>query len=349
MGPCRRDGRPAHHADAATGPAQGPVEDHLRGACRRRAHAGAHHPGVAGVSRRLDLRRGVRRRLDHGRLPPVRPAVGRRAGLVWPDEPTDPLWRGSDEPRQLFHDEPRRRGRDDARHPRMRQCADWPGGGGGAHRPRRHRRGGVRRQPDHAPPAAGHRPGGAGRRAVRAGDLRRDDAVGARDRRRDAPRCAGVHPALHRGPCRRRLRRRGAVGKPAPAGGDDAGGGRGHQRRDPAGRQSAGSGLLLAHRPRLRGRADRLRSARGARRHRAGAHRPRDEGAALSRDRLRAVVRRARLRGGGRAAGRDRHLRLGHHRGDRRDAHGGAGGRRRRHRLGGADRIGALLRGRAHP
>ena len=52
--------------------------------------------------------------------------------------------------------------------------------------------------------------------------------------------------------------------------------------------------LLLAHRPRLRGRADLLRPARRARRHRAGRDRPRHQGAAVPRHRVRPLVRRSR-------------------------------------------------------
>jgi hypothetical protein len=47
-----------------------------------------------------------------------------------------------------------------------------------------------------------------------------------------------------------------------------------HQCRDPAGRHRGRAGLFLAHRPRLRGRADQLRPARRPRRHRTGRDRP---------------------------------------------------------------------------
>jgi uncharacterized 2Fe-2S/4Fe-4S cluster protein (DUF4445 family) len=49
----------------------------------------------------------------------------------------------------------------------------------------------------------------------------------------------------------------------------------------------ARAGLFLAHRPGLRGRADLVRPARRARRHRADRDRPRHQGAALPRHRLR--------------------------------------------------------------
>ena len=67
-------------------------------------------------------------------------------------------------------------------------------------------------------------------------------------------------------------------------------------------------------------------------RDRARAHRPRDAGAALQGDRLRSVVRRAGLCGGGRDARRHRRLRLRHHRGDRRDVLAGIIGAGRRDR-----------------
>jgi hypothetical protein len=58
-----------------------------------------------------------------------------------------------------------------------------------------------------------------------------------------------------------------------------------------------------------------LGPARRARRHRAGGDRPRHQGAALPRDRLRPVVGRPRLCRGDRQDRRHRHLRVGHHRG----------------------------------
>ena len=66
-------------------------------------------------------------------------------------------------------------------------------------RPARRAGAGVRRQPDHAPPAARHRPGRAGRGAVRARDRQRARAAGARARpARRQPGRAGLRPALHR-------------------------------------------------------------------------------------------------------------------------------------------------------
>ena len=62
---------------------------------------------LAGL-RRPRLRPRDRRRLDHDRRPSVRSAQRRGAGLGRPDEPADPLRRGSDEPGLLCDDEPGR-------------------------------------------------------------------------------------------------------------------------------------------------------------------------------------------------------------------------------------------------
>ena len=129
----------------------------------------------------------------------------------------------------------------------------------------------------------------------------------------------GLHPALHRRPCGCRLCGRRAVGDALAERGDHARRRRRHQRRDRAGQQGPAARLLVAHRPRVRGCADRQRPARGAGGDRAGADRRGHAGAALQGDRLRAVVRRAGLRRGDRAYGRHRHLRLGDHRGAGRD------------------------------
>ena len=69
-----------------------------------------------------------------------------------------------------------------------------------------------------------------------------------------------------------------------------------HQRRDRVRQSRAAVRLLIADRPRVRGRADLLRPARGAGRDRARAHRPRDARAQVQGDRLRSVVGRAGLR-----------------------------------------------------
>ena len=118
-----------------------------------------------------------------------------------------------------------------------------------------------------------------------------------------------------------------------------------HQRRDPARQPRPRPRLLLAHRPRLRGRADLLRPARRPRRHRARRDRPRDQGAPLPRHRQRALVRRPGLR----RHRRHRHLRLRHHRGHRRDARRRPRRRLRPHRLRRADRHRPLRPPRPHP
>ena len=62
------------------------------------------------------------------------------------------------------------------------------------------------------------------------------------------------------------------------------------------GNQPTPGGLLQPDGPRVRGRADQLRSARGAGRDRARAHRPRDARATLQSHRFRPLVRRCGLR-----------------------------------------------------
>ncbi len=108
-------GARAHHwgpADAAPG-AEGAPRRRVGGDRRRlyrpRPLDRADRAGLARLPRGHALRRRVRRRLDHDRLPPGRPAGGQGAGLGGPDEPADPLRRGPDEPGLLRHDEPRRR------------------------------------------------------------------------------------------------------------------------------------------------------------------------------------------------------------------------------------------------
>ena len=92
-----------------------------------------------------------------------------------------------------------------------------------------------------------------------------------------------------------------------------------HQRRDRARRPRPPVRRVEPDRSGVRGGPDQLRPAGDGRRHRAGAHRPGDARAAVQGDRLRRVVRRARLRRGHRDHRRDRRLRLGHHRRHRRD------------------------------
>ena len=114
-------------------------------------------------------------------------------------------------------------------HPEGAQ-ADDGGGARGAQRTRhaglagrrggngRDPRGRLRRQPDHAPPAARDRSGRARRRAVRALRRRGADHQGRRTGPAAAPECARLRAALHRRPRRRRHRGRHArrTSRPAP-------------------------------------------------------------------------------------------------------------------------------------
>jgi hypothetical protein len=84
-----------------------------------------------------------------------------------------------------------------------------------------------------------------------------------------------------------RMPRRDAVGRPIPAGQDDAAGRCRHQCRDRARQQQPRRRRLVADRAGLRGRGNLLRPARRARRDRARAHRSRNAGAALPRHRRR--------------------------------------------------------------
>ena len=184
-------------------------------------------------------------------------------------------------------------------------------------------RGDDRRQPDHASSVPRPRSDRARRRAVRADDRRRLRNARERLRPRHRARRLRLRAALHRRPRRRRRRRRGARRGALFERRTDADRRRRHQRRDRVRQQTRPARLLFADRPRLRGRADLLRPARGAGRDRARAHRPPDARAALQGDRLRPVVGRARLSRGDQDDRRHWDLRLGHHRGDRRDVSGG--------------------------
>ncbi len=175
-------------------------------------------------------------------------------------------------------------------------------GARGAQRPRRGRRqecrrlargypgGHAGRQPDHASSAARHRPGRARRRTVCARHRSLVDAAGECARLEIASQRARLCSAVHRRPRRGRRRGRGAFGAARPWPGNDAAGRCRHQRGDRARQPSQAGRLLQPHGSCLRGRADQLRAARGARSDRAGAHRPRDSRAALQGDRLGSVV-----------------------------------------------------------
>ena len=72
----------------------------------------------------------------------------------------------------------------------------------------------LRRQPDHAPPVARHRPDRARRRALRAGRQLGHDPLGHRAGLGHQPQRPGLRPALHRRARRRRYRRRDPVREP---------------------------------------------------------------------------------------------------------------------------------------
>ena len=133
----------------------------------------------------------------------------------------------------------------------------------------------LRRQPDHAPPVARHRSDRAGRCPIRARAVGRADACRARDIDLDINAGARVYVlpcvAGHVG-----ADAAGVVLSEAP-----------HRAEETVLIVDVGTNAEIvlgnrerllaassAHRPGLRGRADRGRPARGARRDRAGAHRP---------------------------------------------------------------------------
>ena len=156
-----------------------------------------------------------RYRLDHHRRASLRSRLGRCGRLGRRDEPADPLRRGSDEPRLLRDDESRRRADmtsavRDAVNDLVASVATEAGVD-----VRRHPRGHLRRQSDHASPAARHRSDGAGRGAVRAGHRRAGADLGVGDRPQHPSERARLRAALHRRPCRRRHRRRHPLGSAA--------------------------------------------------------------------------------------------------------------------------------------
>ncbi len=144
---------------------------------------------------RARLRRRGRYRLDHDRRASLRSRQRRRRRLGRPDEPADPLRRGSDEPRLLCDDEPRRRRGTDARRARGGRRADRRGRGGGEGRARRSAGGDDRRQPDHAPSVSRPRSDRARRRAVRADGRRRHGRL------REPTAASRSRPAATSTPC----------------------------------------------------------------------------------------------------------------------------------------------------
>ncbi len=109
----------------------------------------------------------------------------------------------------------------------------------------------LRRKSDHASPVPGYRSDRTRPGAVRACRLWTAAVLGARDRHRGRPRRAPLYPALHCRPCWRRCGWRHAIGRPLPAGQNDAARRCRHQRRDRARQQHPSGRCFLAHWPRL--------------------------------------------------------------------------------------------------
>ena len=255
-------------ASAAGRIARGILAGHGGGARRE-----ANHRRMA-RSARGDIRSCHRYRLDHHRGASVRSDERRGGRLRGRHESSDSFRRGSDEPRVLLHDESGRRQAHDRRGARGAERSRGGRGAGGRCDARGHSRGDDRRQSDHASLAARDRSGGARRRTVRARDGYLVDVARERHRFEVPPQCAGLCAALHRRPRGRRRRRDGPVRAPGHRVGDDAAGGRRHQRRDRARQQRPARRLLEPHRSGVRGRTDQLRAARRSGGDRARAHRP---------------------------------------------------------------------------
>ena len=160
MGARGRHGRPPHPSDAATGASEGRLEGDVRHLLRRAADAATHNAGLAGLLRGLDLRARHRSRIHDDCGPSHGSPDGRGEGLFRAHEPPDPVWRRSDEPCLLRHDEPGRGGGDDQGRPRWDQPSDHPDLRRSDGRARLHYGSGFRGQPGHASPALGHRSGG---------------------------------------------------------------------------------------------------------------------------------------------------------------------------------------------
>ena len=182
--------------------------------------------------------------------------------------------------------------------PGGRDAADGRGAAGSrragrrAHRGRRRRAGrrarpGGRRQPDHAPPRARHRSDAARHGAVHARHRPARRRLGDRHRSR-LPPCPPARAAVHRRTRRRRHRRgdpRRRVRTAATTCSSSSTSG-------PTPRSCSGTASWLLRgvepdRSRVRGRADLVRPARDAGRHRTGAHRPRHARTARQGDRHR--------------------------------------------------------------
>ena len=247
---------------------------------------------------------------------------GRTLASAGIPESADPLRRGSDEPRLLRDDESGRARGDDQGGARGDRRADRKSLRRGGRLLRRDHRVRLRRQSDHASPLPRHRSDRARRRALRARRLRRAEFPRPRHRPAGERGRARLHPPLHRRPCRRRRRRRDAFRGPASRRGDHAPRRRRHQRRDRSGQQGPAGRRLLSDRPGLRGRRDFRRPARRAGRHRARPDRSGHARAEGEGDRRRPLVGRAGIRRDRGRCRRHRHLRLRHHRGDRRDVSG---------------------------
>ena len=236
-----------------------------RGADRHRARR---HHGRA-------LRHRLRPRHHHGGGHPARPGHRHpgRGGLD--AQQAAALRRRRDLPDQRDDDGPVR-----AR-PAARGRAPDAGRAGRAGLPRGRRRpaarlrGGARRQRHDDRAGAGHRPGAARRRAVRADDRDAARRTGGRDRPDPAPRRARravPGPGRVR---RRRHRRRHARQRHGPRQADPAVHRRRHQLRDRAQQRRPHPLDRGARRAGVRGRRDPLRHARGRRRDRGHqAHRP---------------------------------------------------------------------------
>ena len=144
--------RRARAAAIAARAAQGRLESD-----RRRARRQPDHRRVAGLPR-AGLRHRDRRGVDDDRRASLRSVERRSRGSRRRDESADPLRRRPDEPRVVGDDESRRRKGADRHRARRDQRPRRGSRPAGGHRARGHPRSDVRRQSDHASPAARHQP-----------------------------------------------------------------------------------------------------------------------------------------------------------------------------------------------